>query len=58
MGQAATLVMWPRPPINFRSLHMKFGFDWPSGFWRKYLKMVDDDWRTTELVYTVAHLWA
>ena len=37
MGVAAILVMWPRPWTNFRSpiplrLHMKFGFDWPSGF--------------------------
>ena len=38
MGMVAILVMWPRPPrTNFRSpiplkLHMKFGFDWPSGF--------------------------
>ena len=37
MGVAAILVMWPRPRNNFRSpdpwkLHMKFGFEWPSGF--------------------------
>ena len=26
-----------------RRLHIKFGFDWPSGFRRRCLKMVDDD---------------
>ena len=34
--------------INFRSpfprrLHLKFGFDWSSGFRGECLKMVDDD---------------
>ena len=38
MGKAAILVhLILTPRINFRSpiplrLHMKFGFDWPSGF--------------------------
>ena len=30
-------------------LHIKFGFDWPSGFQRRRsLKMVDDDGRTDD----------
>ena len=38
MGMAAILVMWPGPfeqtfvPKFLRSLHMKFEFNWPSGF--------------------------
>ena len=37
IAMAAIFVMWPGPFIKFRSLflrmlHMKFGFDWPSGF--------------------------
>ena len=38
MGMAAILVMWPGPfikalvPLFQRRLHIKFGFDWPSGF--------------------------
>ena len=38
MGVAAILVIWPRcreqtfvPPTQ-AGLHIKFGFDWPSGF--------------------------
>ena len=40
MGMAAILVMWPRPFEQFffplshtEKLHMKYDFDWPSGFW-------------------------
>ena len=41
MGIAAIYIMWG---ISFRSpyplrIHMKFGFDWPSGFWS------EDVWR-------------
>ena len=40
MGMAAMLVMWPRlfeqifvPSAPWNLLHMKFGYNWPSGFW-------------------------
>ena len=35
MGVAAILVIWPEPFERsrvLRSLHMKFEFNWPSGF--------------------------
>ena len=49
--------------INFRSpflrmLHMKFGFDWPSGFREKEIvndgRWTKDDGRTTEHGYTIS----
>ena len=36
-------------PIPLR-LHMKFGFDLPSGFGRRSLKMVEDGWRTMAIL--------
>ena len=69
MGVAAILVMWPGPFwTNFcsailRSLHMKFEFNWPSGFrgedvWKCWRT---DDGRTTDARVTgilLANPWA
>ena len=57
MGMAAILGMWPWPfegtfvPPTHKSRHIKFGFNWPSGFWGEdtlYLKMLTDGRRTTD----------
>ena len=42
MGVAAILVMWPKYYIYIlaniiRSLHIKFEFNWPCGFWENYV---------------------
>ena len=48
------------PRTNFRSpytrrLHIKFGFVWPSGFWRRRsLSIVDDDGRTPDHEYPIS----
>ena len=59
MGMAAILVTTRTIWTNFHSpiplrLHMKFGFDWPSGFWEEDVQSVwttdnDDDGWTMEL---------
>ena len=53
MGMVAILVMWPgsfeqtHSPIP-RKLHVKFDFDWPSGFWGEDVWRM---WMTTMLAY-------
>ena len=60
MGVAAILV---RPgsfeqifvPPNPLRLRMKFGFDWPSGFWGEVVwRLWTTDGRTTEPAYTIS----
>ena len=70
MGVASILVMWPRcPRTNFCSpfpmrLHIKFGFDWPSGFreedvWNcEWRTTTDADGRTPNHGYTPYWKWS
>ena len=58
MGMATILVMWPGPfeqthfPIQ-RRLHMKFGFNPPSGF------RVEDVWNVDTYIHTTeAYLYS
>ena len=56
MGMVSILVTWTdlHSPIQLK-LHMKFGFDWPSGFWEEDVwKVWTMDRRMTEPAYTTS----